>query len=182
MIEADTLLRSTIEASICIAANAHLEGGLWGELKRDALHTVTRQIAQAREAEDKDLERDGEKMRRWLSDLLPKGVGGKKLEMKTLSEAGKVPMLYGFYRALSATSSHVSGLSIMRDVVGVDGEGQDLQHEWSEVTYRSHHLWQIAAVLQASFLHALMIEEQGHADAALAMARRLEACLAQAGF
>lgn len=181
-VESDTLLRSTVEVAICIAANSHVEGGLWEELKCDALHTVTRQIEQARKAEDKELERDGEKTRRWLATQILDGMRSKKLDMSDLAERGQSPMLYNFYRALSQTSSHVTGLTIMRDVVGVDGAGNDLQREWSNLTKKTHHLWQMAAVLQSCFLHALMIDEEEQADAALTLARQLEARLAAIGF
>lgn len=94
VVESDTLLRSSIEAAICLCANFHTEDGLWTQLKQDALHTVMSKIKQAREVDDKDLERDGEKACRWLASQMEPNFRARKLEMKTLADDGKVPMLY----------------------------------------------------------------------------------------
>lgn len=179
VVESDTLLRSSIEVAICLCANFHTEGGLWTQLKQDALHTVTSQINQAREVDDKDLERDGEKARRWLASQMEPNVRARKLEMKTLADDGKVPMLYQFYRGLSGTSSHVTGLSIMRGVVTPDEP--TMQEAWTDLTKKTHHLWQIAAVLQGSFCHALLLDEDALAEASIALAKRLHVRLDAAG-
>ncbi len=179
VVESDTLLRSSIEAAICLCANFHTEGGLWTQLKQDALHTVTSQIKQAREIDDKDLERDGEKARRWLASQMGPNIKARKLEMKDLAEDGKVAMLYQFYRGLSGTSSHVTGLSIMRGVVTPD---EPKMHEaWTDLTQKTHHLWQIAAVLQGSFCHALLLEDEELAETSIDLAKRLDIRLEAAG-
>lgn len=179
VVESDTLLRSSIEAAICLCANFHTEGGLWTQLKQDALHTVTSQIKQAREIDDKDLERDGEKARRWLASQMEPNIKARKLEMKDLADDGKVAMLYQFYRGLSGTSSHVTGLSIMRGVVTPDEP--TMQEAWTDLTKKTHHLWQIAAVLQGSFCHALLLEDEELAETSIDLAKRLHLRLEAAG-
>ncbi|MES3027659.1 MAG: DUF5677 domain-containing protein [Pseudomonadota bacterium] len=179
VVESDTLLRSSIEAAICLCANFHTDGGLWIQLKQDALHTVTAQIKQAREIDDKELERDGEKARRWLAAQMEPGLGARKLEMKDLADDGGVPMLYQFYRGLSGTSSHVTGLSIMRGVVSPNEPA--MQEAWADLTKRTHHLWQIAAMLQGSFCHALLLNDEELADTTLGLAKRLQLRLDVAG-
>lgn len=122
-VEADILLRSSVEAAICMAANYHLPDGLWHPLKQDALHTVLGQVKQFRDADDVELVKETEAMCRWLRKDLPADAKGKKLDMNDLAEGGKVPILYHLYRGLSGTSSHVSGLSIMRGVVTEENPG-----------------------------------------------------------
>lgn len=179
VVESDTLLRSSIEAAICLCANFHTEGGLWTQLKQDALHTLTAQIKQAREINDKELERDGEKARRWLASRMEPDTKARKMEMKDLADDGKVPMLYRFYRGLSGTSSHVTGLSIMRGVVTRDEP--NMQEAWTDFTQKTHHLWQIAAVLQGSFCHALLLDDDDLAETSIALAKRLHVRLEAAG-
>lgn len=179
VVESDTLLRSSIEAAICLCANFHNEGGLWTQLKQDALHTVTAQVKQARESGDKELERDGERARRWLASQMEAGLKARKLDMKDLADVGKVPDLYRFYRGLSGTSSHVTGLSIMRGVV--TPEEPDMQDAWSDLTRKTHHLWQIAATLQGGFCHALLLDDDALAETSIALAKRLHIRLEAAG-
>lgn len=179
VVESDTLLRSSIEAAICLCANFHAEEGLWAQLKQDALHTVGSQIKQAREIGDKELERDGEAARRWLASQMEPGVKPRKLEMKALADDGKVPMLYQFYRGLSGTSSHVTGLSIMRGVVSPAQPA--MQEAWLDLTERTHHLWQIAALLQGGFCHALLLDDEEMAETSIALANRLDVRLEAAG-
>lgn len=180
-LEADIILRSSIEAAICIAANYRLPGGLWVKLQQDALHTLTnQQIKHFRDMGDKEMEREAEATRRWLQNRLPPGFKGEKLDMKVLAETGNVAMLYGFYRGLSGTSSHVTGLSILRGVVS--GDDTTLQDEWTAVSQKTRHLWQIATTLQASLFHSVLIGENSYAETAIALAERLNERLAVAGF
>ncbi|MCO8030819.1 hypothetical protein NI454_12765 [Brevundimonas diminuta] len=106
-------------------------------------------------------------------------IKARKLEMKDLADDGKVAMLYQFYRGLSGTSSHVTGLSIMRGVVTPDEP--TMQEAWTDLTKKTHHLWQIAAVLQGSFCHALLLEDEELAETSIDLAKRLHLRLEAAG-
>lgn len=178
-VESDTILRSSIEAAICIAANYKSPDGLWTQLQQDALLTLNGQINQFRDMGDKEMEREAGATRRWLAERLPPGLRAAKLSMQALAKLGEVDMLYRFYRGLSGTSSHVTGLSVMRGVV--TDQNLDMQDAWTELTSKSHHLWQIAATLQGSLLHALLLDETNHAQTSIALAKRLNDRLEAAG-
>ncbi|MFN7390312.1 hypothetical protein [Brevundimonas sp.] len=179
-VDADILLRASIEASICIAANYHLPDGLWLALKQDALHTVLGHVKQFRDAGDMEMVKAAEATCRWISEGLPSNAKGKKLEMKDLADAGKVPILYHMYKALSGMSSHVSGLSIMRGVVTDDGP--DLQDDWTRLNRQVHPVWQAVATLQGCFFQAIMLEENGHLETCVGLLTQVNACLDSLGF
>lgn len=179
-VEADTLLRSSIEASICMAANYHTPGGLWLPLRQDALHTVQGQVKQFRESDDTEMVRDSEAMCRWLQKGLPGDLKGKRLDMKDLAADGKVPVLYGLYRQLSGISSHVSGLSIMRGVV-TDAD-PSLQDQWAKLNREVHPLFQITATLQGCFVHALLLEEDGLLETCVDLLPKVSICLDARGY
>lgn len=98
---------------------------------------------------------------------LPAGLNGKKLDMKTLAQTGNVPILYELYRALSGMSSHVTGLSILNGVVFDDDP--DTQDDRMTMARDVHPQWQMVAMLQGCYQHALLLEEIEHAEAALTL-------------
>ncbi len=158
-LEADIVLRSGLEAAICIAANFHLRDEFIMLMRRDAAYTLQGQIKMNRESADIDLVREAEANLRMLQAEMPQGVKAARLDWHSLSQQGQVPQLYGFHRMLSGVSSHVTGMSILTAATDADGSGEALQKEYRSLTRKFHLMMMAGATLQASMLHAEMIDE-----------------------
>jgi hypothetical protein len=172
-LEADIILRSGLEAAICIAANYRLREEFVLLMRRDAAYTLQGQIKVHREGGALDLVKDCEAGLRQLHAGLPDGVKAARLDWNTLAQKGQVPQLYGFHRMLSGVSSHVTGMSVLLGVVGEDGDGTDAQNEIRRRS-RKHHLMMMAgATLQGSMLHAGMIGEDELARTAKSLVDQL---------
>jgi hypothetical protein len=172
-VESDIVLRSGVEASICIAASYHLRDGFVLLMKQGAAQTLTGQIKQHRDNSDAELVRHAEAILRNLLDILPNGVRAAKLDWKDLATKGKVPVLYDLHRQLSGVSAHVTGLSILP---GIELVGEQTPHtNFREVTQEQHPIWMMAAPLHGSFLHAGMIDEVGLLTEAVELTNRLNA-------
>ncbi len=179
-LEGDIILRAGVEAAICIAANFHLKDEFVGRMFGDAVHTVTRQIIQHRDDEDTDMVREGEATLRVLRAKMPDGAKAAALSWKDLAKDGQVPQLYGWYKMLSSTSSHVTGLSIFRSVE--DDHTAAAVSELRALMRQMHPMMMVGAMLKGSFLHALMIEREDLAEASLVLARRLDGETESLGF
>ncbi|NNE58489.1 MAG: hypothetical protein HKN36_10305 [Hellea sp.] len=160
LLEAEIVLRSGIEAAICIAANYSLREDFVELMRRDAAKTVLGQIKTHRQDGGDDLIKDQEAFVREVRDSLPQGENLARLNWKKLAENGQVPQLYGFHRRLSGVSAHVTGLSIMSGISAADGSGSEQQEELTKLSKRSHLMMMAGATLLGSSLHAAMIEDQ----------------------
>jgi hypothetical protein len=144
-------------------------------MKRDAAFTMLGQIKSQREDGETEMVRDGEKLLRQMQAGLPEGLKPAKLQWKELAEIGKVPQLYSWHRMLSGVSSHVTGLSVLD---GFGGEGLDEKHAELHKLNRKMHLMMMAgAMLHGTMFHAIMIEQNNDFDAAIALAKRMDALL-----
>jgi hypothetical protein len=173
-LEADTILRSGLEAAICIAANYQLRDEFVILIRSDAAFTLRGQIKVHRESGANDLIKDGEANFRSLQASLPEGTKPARLNWNTLAQQGKVSQLYGFHRFLSGVSSHVTGMSLLKGVIDVDGSGADTQGELRKLSKRTHLMMMAGATLQGSVLHAAMIDDVEHAQAAKRLLDQLE--------
>lgn len=170
-LEADIVLRSALEAAICIAANAKLREGFFLLLSKDAAATIQGQIKIHRDNQAYDLVREGEAALRLLQAKLPVGDKPATLRWKELAEQGGSPQLYSFHKMLSSASSHVTGLSILR---GVTNEPMDAnQREISELERKMHLMMMAGAMLQGARLHSVMIEAYAELEIATALTDRL---------
>lgn len=170
-LESDIILRSAIEAAICLAANLHLREEFVLLMRRDAAFTLQGQIKSHRDANDNDMVRGTEEALRPLLAGLPDGVKAAKLNWKALASTGKVPLLYNWHRMLSGVSSHVTGLSILP---GISGEGfDDQQEELKNLTRKMHLMMMAGATLQGSMCHAAMIDAKTELEAALVLMDRM---------
>lgn len=175
--DADNALRNSIEAAICIAANFRQPDGLWHQLKSDAIKTLVGQINIFKEFGWKELEQHAEAHRRELVKGLPDGQKGEQLKMDKLATAGEVPELYRWYRQLSGTSTHVSGLSILRGIV--PGGTPDVPDPITLETRRAYPFWQIGCTIIASRMHSAIIEDLDSMGVAIELTTRLDERSAQ---
>ncbi|MES3094064.1 hypothetical protein [Sphingomonas aerolata] len=170
-LEANIVLRSAVEAAICIAANAMLKNDFVLLMHKDAVSTIQGQIKVHRDNDAQDAVRDGEAALRFLQAKLPSGEKPARLDWKDLALRGGVPQLYSFHRLLSSVSSHVTGLSILR---GVTNERMDTgQREISELERKMHLMMMAGALLQGARLHSVMIEAYAELETATALTDRL---------
>jgi hypothetical protein len=171
-LESDIILRSGVEAAICIAANFKMRDDFVRLMRQDAAFTVQRQIRLHRDNGDGDMVREGEAVLRDLQSRFPAGTKAAKLDWRSLAEQGGVSQLYGWHRMLSGVSSHVTGLSILR---GVTNAGTaEMQSELRGLTRKMHLMMMAGATLQGSMLHAGMIGDEPKVQEALSLIGRLD--------
>jgi hypothetical protein len=170
-LEADIVLRSALEASICISANAEMKGEFVSLMKRDAAFTLQGHIKMYREDNEMEMVSDCEELLRLMQKGFPDGTKATKLDWKALAEAGKVPQLYAWHRMLSGLSSHVSGLSVLW---GVGGEGLDgLQADLRKLNRKMHLMMMAGATLHGSMHHSIMIQAPEELDRSIALINRM---------
>lgn len=172
-LESDIVLRSALEAAICLSAIAELKEEFVLLMKRDAAFTLQGQIKTHRDNDEKEMVREGEQVLRLLQSGLPEGVKAAKLDWKQLAAKGKAPRLYDWHKDLSGISSHVTGLSVIGEF---EGEGLDKQPEELRKLKRKMHLMMMAgATLQGSMRHAGMIGDKDELEAARVLVERMNA-------
>lgn len=173
MLEADIVLRSSLEAAICIAANFRLREEFVTLMRQDAAFTVTSQIKLHRAKGETGLVRDREETLRDLRATLPEGAPPAKLGWHSLAAAGQVPDLYDFHKMLSGISSHVTGLSIISGVVDGAQNTTELQAEPSGLNRRMRLIMMAGATLNGSMLHAGMLDDNARVRSAFDLITRL---------
>ena len=170
-LESDIILRSGIEASICLAANFELRGDFIAMLKGDAMFTVKGQVKLHRDEGSWDLVRESEAVLRHLQSHLPPGTKTCRLDWRQLAELGRVPQLYGWHRMLSGTSSHITGASILTDIEPVHGPNPAA--ELRPFQRRMHFMMMAGATLQGALRHGGMIENDESLEETVALLTRL---------
>ena len=155
-LEAAIVLRSGIEAAICVTANHAMKQRFVDLMNLDAAFTVRGQAKRYREQGDTEAAAEAQQTFEHLMAALPKGSRPASLNWKDLADEGGIPSLYTYHRMLSGTSSHVTGMSILKGVT-YDEESALLQAEYDALTRRLHLMMMSFATLHATQLHALMI-------------------------
>lgn len=155
--EADIVLRSGVEAAICIAATAAIGEEFITRARYDTIETLKRQIRMWREDGGTEMVQEGEATLRDMLRHVPEGVKPKAFDWKELASLGGVPQLYNHHRALSGLSSHVTGMSLLRGVVGADNEWADQQAELATLTKVFHLRMMAGTTLLGCAKHAGMI-------------------------
>lgn len=155
-LEASIILRSGLEAAICIAALSALGSEFLELMRKDAAFTVLRQSKKLREDGEEKAASVAEEHLAMLLKPLPEGTKPASLNWKDLADVGGVPQFYSTHRMLSGTSSHVTGLSIITGIIS-DGQSEDLQNKLSGIQGRMHPLSMAGAALHGTALHSQMI-------------------------
>lgn len=170
-LESDIILRSALEAAICLSALAELKEEFVLLMKQDAAYTITGQIKIFRDNNEVDLVRGYEEELRRLQNGLPAGAKAIKLDWKQLAASGNVPRLYDWHRDLSGVSSHVTGISVLD---GFGGEGlNETQQEIRKLHRKMRLMMMAGATLQGSMRHAAMIMDESEVEAALVLINRM---------
>jgi len=171
--EADIILRSGLEAAICIAANRKLGPEFGIMLRQDAASAVLSQIEIHRENDDGLLVAESEDILRGLTAGLPAGLKPARLDWKTLASEGAVPQLYEWHRQLSVISSSVTGVSIIYGMTDESEKISRMQARWRELSNRMRPMMMCGATLTGSLHHAEVIASAGHLEAARELTSRM---------
>lgn len=172
-LEASIILRSALEVSICLAANHAMREAFYNILLGDLVATLKGQIKRWREDGFEKLVADGEAQ---LRAQTKKVVGNPRaFNWKELAEIGGQKELYSYHKQLSMVSSHVTGLSLMRGIGGVDGGDKHLHDRLKEVDVPMQIRQMLIATLIGSKFHAAVIEAPGSTATFAALEKRLEA-------
>lgn len=118
-LEADIILRSGIEAAICLAACYHLKSDFVQLMRGDTIYTLKGQIKMWREDGAEGMVRDSEALLRRMQQGFPDHAKADRLRWDQLAEAGQASHLYGWHRMLSGVSSHVTGISVITGIEDV---------------------------------------------------------------
>jgi len=172
-LEADIILRSGIEAAICIAANYQLREEFVTLLRKDTAHTVKGQIKIHRTNGDNELVKEAEELLRSLQSKFQQGEKAARLNWKELALAGKVPDLYNHYKNLSGLSSHVTGMSILKASVSFNVSDLEEQRFLDGITKKMNLMMMAGATLQGAMLHSAMIDSQELSVTAIALLDKL---------
>jgi len=156
LLEAAIVLRAAIETTICLAANFTMREDFYPLLLGDLAATLKAQIKLWRELGSDKLVRDSEANLRAILPRAPEKP--RAFDWQSLADIGGQPELYRYHKALSMVALHVTAISIMRGVVGVEGGGVDLQRDWQALE-RPKHIRQMAIALVIGLkLHAEIVD------------------------
>lgn len=171
-LEADIVLRSAIESSICIAANSKLGSDFVSLMLEDTASTIKGQITVQNSHFGGNSVKFANDTLKSIAAHITTDTKPKKLNWAELAKHGGVDLLYGFHKMLSAGSSHVTGISILRGVTGA-GLGADLRS--LEAIERNVHLSIMAwTTLIGVKVHAGIIGERAIVDRANALEARMD--------
>lgn len=171
-LEASIILRSALEASICLAANYTMREGFYNLLLGDLVATLKSQIKHWREDGLEKLVADGEEQ---LRAQAKKVVGNySSFNWKDLADIGGQQRLYSYHKQLSMVSAHVTGLSLMRGVGGADGADDHLHDQLKELDAPMQIRKMMIATLVGAKSHAAMIEAHESVANIAALEKRLE--------
>lgn len=166
-LESDIILRSGIEASICLAANHTMQERFVRLLKQDAVATIQGQIKVQSGPLGGGFVIDAEAMLLNLQAELQAGEKGAKLNWQTLATEADVPQLYSWHRMLSGLSSHITGVSLL---TGFDLPGST---ELADLQRKMHFNMMAGATLMGTMRHAAMLDALPEAEAALLLFDRM---------
>jgi hypothetical protein len=154
-LEADLVLRAALEAVISLHANAKLGDTFSRMVRMDLAHTLKGHIKTFRAVGDTELLRSTEADLR--ERLARDKTGSAPLNWDELAKAAGQPMLYVFHRTLSMRSCHVTAFSLMRGVVGIDGEDDDGERELRSLERKSHFRMMLAGMTTGMATHAELV-------------------------
>jgi hypothetical protein len=154
-LEADIILRSAIEAAICIGANRVLKGEFSKLIRGDLVATLKSQVKRFRD--DGDIENVQLAEAELRKQMFAAPDRPRAFDWKELATIAGQPLLYATHKTLSMQSSHVTGLSLMRGVVGADGDGTAEQNELLAIGRKMHLMALAGAMTQSVLVHAGII-------------------------
>lgn len=127
--EAETLVRSAIEAAICLAALRENPAEFLQAVRSDAAFTLTKQAPIWFSHDAKKASEAARDTGEIFGHRRADGTKHAPLNWQALAESGRVDHLYKVHRYLSGTAAHITGVSLLNDIEFVDPAGNDLPNE-----------------------------------------------------
>lgn len=168
----EIIVRAAVETAICIAANSKMGDEFPRLVRRDAAATLQWQIKLYRETGDTEMVQSSEAYLRFLQAGFAVGEKAIKLDWKSLADAGGQPLLYHFYKMLSGMSSHVTGISLIREIG--DSETEEMQAVMQGLSKRNYFNMMAATTLNGSLMQAGMIDDAACTEHALLLVTRMD--------
>lgn len=171
-LESDIVLRSGIEASICLAANHAMREAFVDLMHGDAIFTMKGQIKIHRVHGSMEMVRESEEVLRDLQSRFHGKGKPAQLNWQKLARRGNVSHLYSWHRMLSGLSSHVTGASVLTGVAPAD-DPDNPAAELASLQRKMHLMMMAGATLQGSLRHAGMLNDEEAARATVTLLSRL---------
>lgn len=162
-LESEILLRSCIEATICLR-NLEVRREMFvADLRRDAADTLNGQMKLYSALGGDNLAAEAKAASAAFSQDQATGMTPKRLQLEKLAAATGSDIFYQQYKALSGTSAHVTGMSLITNVAdAADGRAADEKAKADRETKREHALMVMCLTMHAaSEAHATMV---GHGE------------------
>ncbi|RAK64966.1 DUF5677 domain-containing protein [Phenylobacterium kunshanense] len=175
-LDADACGRNAVEVAICLANLAARPGGFIADLRSDAASTAKGQMPNWGLDDPEFADQATGDLTRIFGDRRSDGSRHQKLNMSALADGAGLSHLYRWYRHFSGMRVHVTGLSILSNIVAV---GDD-DHETSVDAFRRlSRIHGLAAVGGASAIsceaHARLHRVDELRDRAAELMRRMSA-------
>lgn len=169
-IDAEIIVRATIETAICLANLNARRMDFLKDLMADLSHTMGGQVKMLRRGQ---FDFTDEVAAQWADELATKGV---RMDLEALAKDGHVDNLYAYHRLLSAFAVHITGLSVGRHCpIGEQDE------DWTktlavtiEADRRRSTLWMLTAMTATLFAHAEIIDDKAHMFRIAALLEKLK--------
>jgi hypothetical protein len=174
LLEANIIIRTAIEAAICLAANEKMGGGFYSLLLGDLAATLKKMVKLWRSLDATELVSAYEAQLRSPPAGTPDQP--KTFIWEELAETAGQSVLYDRHRWLSATSAHVTGISLMRGVTVGEGS-EELQAQWLGIEGTSSPLFMGCVFMFGAKLHAHVIAANALCESAEALDNRLKVLL-----
>ena len=175
-LDADACARNAVESAICLANLAARPDGFIADLRSDAACTAKGQLPHWALDDPEFAEEATGDMRRIFGDRRSDGAKHQKLSMSVLAGGAGLTHLYTWYRHFSGIRVHVTGLSILANIVAVGDEDHEASVDAFRRLSRVHSL---AAVGGASAIsceaHAKLHGAKDLRERAAELMRRMSA-------
>lgn len=175
-LDADACARNAVEVAICLANLAVRPDGFIADLRSDAAATARGQIPQWALDDPKFADEATGDIARIFGDKRSDGLKHQKLSMSALADGAGLAHLYTWYRHFSGIRVHVTGLSVLANIVAVG----DVDHEASVDAFRRlGRIQGLAAVGGASVIsceaHAKLHSVDDLCERAVELMRKMSA-------
>ncbi len=173
-LDADGCARNAVEVAICLGKLVVRRQAFIDDLRSDAAATTKGQLPIWRDAEPALAREAIDSTRSIFGDRRDDGTKHAKLSLSNLAEGAGLSRLYNWHKHLSGTRVHVTGLSILDNIVVVD----DLPHEQTVNRYQQlNRSMALATICGASAIsceaHAKVHGAEELRDQAAGLMRRM---------
>jgi len=175
ILEAEMILRGSIEVAICLANLEKRGKEFLADLDADLSDTM---VGQLKMMQKFGLGFADQIANEWANEI---AANGKRLNFEKLAGQTNVGDLYVFHRVLSGTASHITGISVTRHLALTDEtpEFNRLVAEAAEGDRRRAVYWMVLTMTALFQSYATIIESQAALNAVSGLLLNLQPALEQ---